>query len=178
MNRRPWILFFILVFMQVSVFNRIHWLDIFNPMVYSIILIWLPLSWNRALLMLLGFVTGWWIDSSVQSGGIHAMASVWLVYLRQYWIKFTVSPFLLQDNPDPDLREMETQSLMSYAGGLLFMHHSILYALEALRWSSLGSAMFKGGVNALIVMGLLWSLLQWTRSLNPRNLGGTRYGSS
>lgn len=174
MNRRPWILFLILIFMQVSVFNRIHWLGIFNPMVYAIVLIWMPQSWNRGLLMLLGFVTGWWIDSSVQSGGIHAMASVWLVYFRHYWIKLTIPSVVLQDNPDPDLREIEIRSLISYAGGLIFMHHFILYALEAFRWNSLGNALFKGSLNSIIVMGLLWSLLQWTRNHNTRNQGGTR----
>lgn len=175
MNRRPWVLFLFLILLQVSVFNRVQWLGIFNPMVYAIALIWLPISWNKTLLMLIGFATGWWIDGSIQSGGIHAMASVWLVYYKQFWIKFTVSPVLLQDNPDPDLREMETRSLMSYAGGLLFMHHTILYALEALRWSTLGSSLLKGGINALIVMGLFWSLIQWTHSHGSKKMSDARY---
>lgn len=178
MNRRPWVLFLLLILLQVSIFNRVHWLGIFNPMVYALVLIWMPLSWNRGLLMLLGFLIGWWIDSSVLSGGIHAMVSVWIVYLRHYWIKFTISPVVLQDNPDPDLRELETRSLLSYAGGLLLMHHTCLYALEAFRWSALDTALFKGTTNALIVMGLLWSLIQWTRSLSLGNPGGKRYGSS
>lgn len=175
MNRRPWILFLLLIFMQVSVFNRIQWLGVFNPMVYAIVLLWLPLSWNRAYSMLIGFAVGWWIDSSFQSGGIHAMASVWLMYFKPFWVKFTVSSVQLQDNPDPDLRDIEIRSLVSYAGGLLLMHHTLLYTLEAFRWASLPSSIFKGSINTLLVSGLLWSLIQWTRSLDSRKLQDNRF---
>jgi hypothetical protein len=175
MNRHPWLLFLLLIFLQTSVFNRIHFLGLFNPMVYAIVLIWLPISWNRALLMLLGFSIGWWVDGSIQSGGIHAMVSVFLVYSKHYWIKFTVSPVMLQDNPEPDLREMETRSLISYAGGLLWLHHTLLYFLEALRWSALGSSFLKGCINSFMVMGILWTLLQWTQSLHSRRLDNSRY---
>lgn len=167
MNQRPWILLIILVILQGSLFNRIHWLGLFNPMVYVITLIWLPTTWNRSILMLLGFGIGWWVDSSVQSGAIHAMASVWTIYFKNFWIRYTVSPVTLQETPDPDLRELEFRSLISYAGTLLFMHQTLAYSLEALRWNSLGSSLIKGSVNTVLVMGILWSLIQWTRSMSP-----------
>jgi hypothetical protein len=175
MYRRPWVLFLFLILMQVSVFNRIHWLGLFNPMVYAIVLLWLPLSWNRAVSMLLGFGLGWWIDSSFQSGGIHAMASVWLVFIKPFWVKFTVPSVQLHDNPDPDLRDIEIRSLITYAGGLLLMHHIILYSLEALRWTSVPSSILKASINTLLVSGILWALIQWTRSLDPRKLQENRY---
>jgi hypothetical protein len=166
-NRRPWLLFVVLVWLQVLVFHRIHWLGIFNPMVYTIPLIWMPLGWNRALQLLVGFGMGWWIDGSVQSGAVHAMASTLVVYLKHFWIRWTVSPVILQDEPDPDLREIEFRSLLTYAGGLILIHHATLYALDALRLDIFGTALLKAGLNSILVFGILWSLLQWTSMSRP-----------
>ncbi len=174
MNQRPWLLFLLLIIFQGSLFNRVQWLGLFNPMVYTIALIWMPISWNKSLLMLMGFGIGWWIDSSVQSGAIHAMTSVWTIYIKNYLIRYTVSPVTLQETPDPDLRDLEIRSLISYAGTLLLMHQTLAYSLEALRWTSLGSSLIKGFVNTVLVMGILWSLIQWTRGMNPSRFSGNK----
>ncbi|MBU6274747.1 MAG: hypothetical protein KGP34_07485, partial [Bacteroidetes bacterium] len=74
----------------------------------------------------------------------------------------TVSPVTLQDHPDPDLRDLEFRSLLSYAGGLIFIHHAALYLLESLRMANLGYALLKAFASSILVFGLLWSILQWT----------------
>lgn len=162
MNRSPWILLITVVLLQGGVFNRIHWMGLINPMVYVMALVWLPLGWNLALQMLVAFGIGWWVDSSLQSGAIHAMVSTLVIYLRSYWIRLTVSPVTLQDHPDPDLRDLEFRSLLSYAGGLIFIHHAALYLLESLRFAHWGYALLKAFASSTLVFGLLWSILQWT----------------
>jgi hypothetical protein len=162
MNRSPWILLITVVLLQGGVFNRIHWMGLINPMVYVMALVWLPLGWNLGLQMLVAFGIGWWVDSSLQSGAIHAMVSTLVIYLRSYWIRLTVSPVTLQDHPDPDLRDLEFRSLLSYAGGLIFIHHAALYLLESLRLAHWGYALLKAFASSILVFGLLWSILQWT----------------
>ena len=162
MNRSPWLLLITVVLLQGGVFNRIHWMGLINPMIYVMALVWLPLGWNLALQMLVAFGIGWWVDSSLQSGAIHAMVSTLVIYVRSYWIRLTVSPVTLQDHPDPDLRDLEFRSLVSYAGGLIFIHHAGLYLLESLRLAQWGSAFLKAFASSVLVFGLLWSILQWT----------------
>ncbi len=162
MNRSPWLLLITVVLLQGGVFNRIHWMGLINPMVYVMALVWLPLGWNLAFQMLVAFGIGWWVDSSLQSGAIHAMVSTLVIYLRSYWIRLTISPVTLQDHPDPDLRDLEFRSLLSYAGGLIFIHHTALYLLESLRMANLGYALLKAFASSILVFGLLWSILQWT----------------
>jgi hypothetical protein len=167
MNRSPWLLLILIILLQGGVFNRIHWMGIINPMVYVMALVWLPLGWNLGVQMLVAFGIGWWVDSSFQSGAIHAMISTLVIYLRSYWIRFTVSPVTLQDHPDPDLRDLEFRSLLSYAGGLIFIHHTALYLLESLRWAHWGYSLLKAFASSFLVFGLLWSTLQWTSSNKP-----------
>jgi hypothetical protein len=100
MNRSPWLLLILVVLLQGGVFNRIHWMGIINPMIYVMALVWLPLGWNLGVQMLVAFGIGWLVDSSFQSGAIHAMVSTLVIYLRSYWIRLTVSPVRCSPMPE------------------------------------------------------------------------------
>lgn len=120
--------FIILLLLQVLLLNNINVFGFLTPYLYILFIVVYPINSDRALFLILAFALGLSIDIFVNSGGIHAAASVSMAYFRPFMLKasFGVS----YEYNVVKIKDMPFGSRFTYVIGLVFVHHLILFALE------------------------------------------------
>jgi hypothetical protein len=109
-------------------------------------LLLLPVETNPLIIMAVGFGLGLMVDVFNDSLGLHALASVLLAYLRNYWLLANTPQGGYDANAVPSLASNGTQWFLVYTIPLVFVHHSVLFFTEAggfgYFWLTLGKAFF------------------------------------
>jgi len=122
--------FILLIGIQVTVFKNLALYDIAFCFIYIGFLLLLPIEFNRLVLLVLGFIAGFMVDIFYDSLGIHAAASVLLVYIRPYWINFLTPQGGYDIGGDPTLKQMNAVWFISYAFPLILIHHFAIFYIE------------------------------------------------
>lgn len=98
--------------------------------IYIGFLLLLPFETNKVLLLIWGFVIGFFIDIFYDSLGIHMAASVLMVYLRSYWINLITPRGGYEVGMEPTLKLMKFEWFATYSLPLIFVHHFALFYIE------------------------------------------------
>lgn len=120
--------FFILVLVQVLIFNHIDFLGYINPYIYVLFIILFPANNNRTLFITISFLLGLAVDIFSDSGGVHAAACVTLAYIRPVFLKFSFGT--VYDYQTIKFDQAEFGSRLTYFSALIFIHHFIMFSLE------------------------------------------------
>jgi hypothetical protein len=94
MNRSgiiQFVLFFIYVLVQVLVLRNLVLFNSAFCFLYIAFILLLPIELNSLALMVIGFVLGFTVDIFYNSMGLHALATVLIAYVRNYWLG-TITP--------------------------------------------------------------------------------------
>lgn len=81
--------------------------------------------------MAIAFALGLGIDIFYDSVGLHAMASVGMVYVRGYWLSRITPQGGYDRNSMPTLGSNGLQWFVVYVLPLIFIHHIVLFFVEA-----------------------------------------------
>lgn len=141
-----------LIFFQVLLFNNIQIAGVINPFLYIYLIIALPIHINRVSLIFTGFLLGFVIDIFSNTWGIHAMATTLIAFLRPYVLRL-ISTQEEQDRIMPRFRTMGANYL-KYIILLIFIHHLVLFILEAFSFKYFGLVLLKCLVSSLITIVL------------------------
>jgi len=120
--------FIALVLVQVLVLNNINFLGYINPYCYVLFIILYPVNSNRMLFLFLSFLMGLTIDMFMDSGGVHAAASVTIAYLRPVFLKSTFG--LLFEHHAVKFKETDIETRITYMIPMVVIHHFVLFGLE------------------------------------------------
>lgn len=120
--------FVVLVLVQVLICNHIDFLGFINPYVYILFIMLFPVKNNRILFLLLAFLLGLTIDLFLDSGGIHAAASVAVAYARPVILKSSFGTIYEYQSIKFDL--VDFGSKLIYIVFVTVVHHLILFSLE------------------------------------------------
>ncbi len=137
------LIFVLLIVAQVLVFNHVYVSGFLNAYPYVLFLLILPSDTNRALLLLVAFVGGITVDIFSDSGGVHAAACVPLAYMRHFMLSTTTSLESKNDSFEPNLYYFDFRRYLTYAGVLIFVHHSIVCFMEVFEFSHILSTLLK-----------------------------------
>lgn len=123
--------FFGYVLAQVLLFNKMVLFGKGFAFIYVGFLLTFPFELGVISAMFIGFVTGISIDVFSNTLGIHASASIVLMYVRPYFLKiFTPhGGYPLGAKPTPNF--MGFNWFATYAIILIFIHHTWLFLVEA-----------------------------------------------
>lgn len=91
----------------------------------------LPVESNPLVLMLVGFGMGLLVDIFYDSLGLHAMASVFIMFVRNYWLGVLTPQGGYDSNSVPALAAYGPQWFVTYVAPLIFLHHTLLFYTEA-----------------------------------------------
>ncbi len=156
MNRSgvfQFVYFFIYVLVQVLVLKDLVLFHAAFCFLYIMFILLLPIETNNLVLLLVAFALGFVVDVFYDSLGMHACAAVVIAYVRNYWLA-TITP---QGGYDagamPTLANNGIQWFVVYTLPLLFLHHTILFFIEASGFSQFWFTMLK------IMSSLLFTLL-------------------
>lgn len=159
--------FLLFIFLQIFIFNNVFFLGYINPYVYLFFILMLPFNTsNKNTYLIIAFFTGLIIDAFQNSMGMHAFACVLIAYAR-IPILLRLVPQLkskTQTTIEFSMKEFGVQISVIYTCILVFIHHFVLFAIEAFRFD-IGNILLRTIASA-IVTSVLLILFQF---LNSRN---------
>lgn len=146
--------FVILLFLQVLLFNNIDFLGYVSPYIYLIFFLGLPFSFKTSYSMLLGFLMGLIIDIFSNTMGVHTFACVLLCYVRKSWMG------LLFTNLNGQQESLTPQRVgwldyTKYIVGLILLHHTTIYMLEAFTFFAFGYTLLRIVLNTFFTTLLI-----------------------
>lgn len=127
--------FCLFILVQVFVLNQIPPLhQLVTPYIYFLFILWLPFKMGRRSQMLLAFALGFSLDCFTKTYGLHAAPCVLIAYLRPFLINLLISQEGAESNyNEPSIKSMGFTPYFTYVTILTFIHHSLLFFLQALQ---------------------------------------------
>lgn len=120
--------FIALLLLQVAVFNHINLFGYINPLIYISWIFLFPIRKNKALILILSFLLGLFIDFFSDSGGINAAASLFIAYVRLPVLKAVLKKsdfdYLLFN-----IRAISFSKALFFIVILTIIHHFIVFSL-------------------------------------------------
>ncbi len=128
LNSIRFVVFFAL---QILLFNNINLFGYLNPFPYILFILLFPVNGNKLLLLVSSFLLGIILDSFENSGGIHALSSVTLAFIRPTLFKFSFGlSYEYQTIKITDKIRTELITLLFLS---ILIHHFILFFFEIFR---------------------------------------------
>lgn len=128
--------FIVLVLLQTLIINNIQVSNYFNPFIYILFLIILPIDINKSLLLLLGFITGISIDVFSNTLGLHASACVFLAYLRPHILNAITNKDDHEPGVSPGIKINGYAWFIKYLLFTTLAHHIFLFMVEVFTFSN------------------------------------------
>lgn len=118
---------------QIVIFDAFNFSGYLNPFPYILFIVLYPVNGNRYGLLLSAFLLGIIVDHFLNSGGVHATASIVLAYLRPSFFRFSFG--VSYEYQTIKINERLTPERFSFILICVATHHFILFLLEAFRVS-------------------------------------------
>jgi len=147
--------FLALILLQVLVLNNVAFSGSINPYLYILFILMLPFDTPKWLILVLSFFLGLSIDVFTSTIGMHAAASLFMAYARNYLLKL----FAPRDGYDPILsptiQDMGLVWFLSYSSILTFLHHAFLFTIELFRFTEFFSTLGRALLSSLFTIVLI-----------------------
>lgn len=147
--------FVLLTLVQVMILNNIHLHGMFNPALYPLFILLLPLETPASVLLLLAFLSGWVIDWYSHTGGLHASASLVIAFLRPSVMRILrpTGGYLPEDRPT--ISSMGFTWFITYCSILVFIHHLFLFIIETFSFSQFIFVLEKIVISSLVSIAIM-----------------------
>jgi hypothetical protein len=123
------------VALQVLLFRNVALFHFGFCFVYVATVLMLPFDTSVIPVMLTGFGVGLLVDIFYNTPGLHAAATVLMTYLRPFVIRLLMPPRGYEERNEPLLAEMGLSWVLTYTALLVFVHHLVVFFIEAATWS-------------------------------------------
>jgi rod shape-determining protein MreD len=112
----------------------------------------LPVETPRWLVILLGLITGLLIDMFGNTGGMHAAATVLMVYLRPSVLRIISPREDYESETSLTPQKMGLKWFITYATLMILIHHFTFFYIEVFRFSEFFITFFKALLNSAITL--------------------------
>jgi len=123
--------FIALLLLQVLIVKNIHLGRYFIFFPYVLFILLLPFNTNKPLVLIISFVYGLCIDLFYDTQGLHASACVFMGFSRGFILKLLSPREGYDEILKPTVSYMGFAWFISYSLSLIFLHHLVLFYLEA-----------------------------------------------
>lgn len=147
--------FVLFTLIQVAIVKHLDLGRFINPFLYVICILMLPINMDKGWVMLIAFVTGLIIDMFYNTMGMNAAACVLMAYLRPWVLRFYAPKGEYESTSRPTLSSMGLQWIVSYSVTLVFVHHMVLFYLEAFTFSTFFTTLAKVIVSSIATVALI-----------------------
>lgn len=127
--------FLTLILVQVLLLSHINFLGYINPYLYILFVALYPVKNNRMLFIFLSFLLGLSVDMFLDSGGMHAAATLTIAFIRPAALKFSFGT--VYDHQSIKFDSMEIGQRIVYFAILTIIHHFILFSLDIFNFSKI-----------------------------------------
>ena len=157
---RNFLRFLILVLVQVLIIKNVEMGRYIIPFIYVLFIISLPFEIPNWLLLVVSFLLGISVDFFYNTAGMHAAACLVMAYIRPVILKLFSPREGYEFGMKPTIQYLGTVWFVSYAGILIFVHHFVLFFIEASRFSEFFSTFLRVFVSSLFTL-LMVVLIQF-----------------
>jgi rod shape-determining protein MreD len=127
-----------------------------SPYLYFLFILWLPFKMGRRTQMLLAFALGFTLDCFTKTYGLHAAPCVLIAYLRPFLINLLISQEGAESNyNEPSIKSMGFTPYFTYLTILTFVHHTLLFFLQALQTGGYLYFILKSLFSTVLSLGLI-----------------------
>jgi rod shape-determining protein MreD len=137
------LIFVLLIFLQVLLFNNIQFSGYVNPYIYIMFILLLPIEIPAWILLLLSFVTGVVIDSFSGSPGMHSFASTLAGFVRPYVLRVISPRDGYEPGSHPSMSIYGFRWFLTYTLIIVVVHHFSLFYLEVFRFTEFFRTMLR-----------------------------------
>ena len=123
--------FFVYLLYQVMILQNVVLFHTAFCFLYVVYLLLLPVETNPLTLMGIGFIMGFAIDMFYESIGLHAFACVMIMYCRNFWLSSLTPQGGYDSSAVLSMALNGVQWFVVYTMPLVFLHHGLLFFLEA-----------------------------------------------
>jgi hypothetical protein len=155
MNRSgilQFVTFFVYLLLQVLLLKNLVLFNTAFCFLYVAFVLLLPIEIKTMTLMFFGFTLGFMIDIFYDSLGLHASTMVLIAYLRNFWLNAITPQGGYDAGTGPTLSANGAQWFIVYALPLIFLHHAVLFFMEAGGFSVFWHTMLKVICSLLFTM--------------------------
>ncbi|HOW25571.1 MAG TPA: rod shape-determining protein MreD [Bacteroidales bacterium] len=141
--------FIVLVVLQIFILNNINFRGYLDPYLYVLFILLLPFNTPRWLLLTSAFAIGFFVDLFSHSLGMNAAASVFMAFLRPTVLQL-LSPGREYDPAmPPGISGFGFRWFLSYTLILVFLHHFLLFMLEAFGFHDFPATLYRILINTV-----------------------------
>jgi hypothetical protein len=144
------------ILIQVTIIKQLDLGSFINPFLYIICILMLPINMNKGWVIFIAFVVGLITDMFYNTMGMNAAACVFMAYCRPRVLRFYAPKGEYEATARPTIESLGLIWSISYFGTLVFLHHLVLFFLEALTLSSffitLAKVLVSGAVTLLLIL--------------------------
>ncbi len=159
--------FIILVLLQALIINNIQVSNYFNPFVYILFLIILPIDINKSLLLALGFIIGISVDVFSDTLGVHASACVFLAYLRPHILSSITNKDDYEPGVSPSIKINGHIWFIKYLFLTTLTHHIFLFIVEVFTFNNFGDTLLRILASSLVSVIIMF--FYYILNLNKSN---------
>lgn len=120
-----------IVALQVLVFKEMVLFGSAFCFIYVLVFILVPKEVNPLILLLIGFATGITVDTFYNSQGMHVIVSVLITFIRPFWISMNTPSGGFSIGARLNIKEQGFQWFVFYVFPIIFLHHLILFWIDA-----------------------------------------------
>lgn len=128
--------FFILILVQIFIFNNIHLSGFIVPYVYILFILLLPFETPGWILLVTAFITGLFIDIFMDTLGMHTIACVSMAFIRPFVLNIIAPREGYETGTKPRAAYFGALWFIKYAAFLIFVHHFILFYVEVFHFGT------------------------------------------
>ena len=144
----------IILALQLLVFNQFKLFGFVTPFIYLIIFIHYRTTYDKTILLLLGFLIGLVIDLSMQTYGCHTFSTITICYLRG---RIEKSSFGINANlPLAMIKGTPLISRVSFFLSLITIHSIIYYSFIFFNISLLSTIFLYAFINSIATFIIIW----------------------
>ena len=134
-------LFVLLVIFQIPLLYKYVLFDVSFGFFYVGFLALFPYKTPPAIQLTVGFFVGLVMDIFSNTPGMHASASVLIMFAKDYWlVTVTEEP---EDEVNTSVLTLGNLPTIIYLLPLIFVHHLIIFTVEYGRWAGYGQVLYK-----------------------------------
>ncbi len=150
------ILFATTLLLQIYLFNNLSISIYFSPLIYTALLLLLPVDTLHAGLLAAGLATGLLMDAAMGTGGLNTLAIMPLAFLRPWIIGLFYNREEEHDASIPSTERFGPYKFLRYLICCVLLHHLLFFSFEALSWGYVWHTLLRIAISGAASVGFLW----------------------
>ena len=144
---------------QLFVFDSMRVSIYFNPLPYIAFIVLLPMNMRPIAVLMLGLMTGVFVDFFEGTGGVHTAATLFTAYARRWMMVVTLGSDAVEEEVAmPSTKLLGRVKFARYVALVSVVHCLVYFSLEALTWSNYHLVLVKSAVSGLFTLAAVWAV--------------------